>query len=185
MRCSRPRHRVHVEAQLVVLSAGAINSPQILLNSEIANRSGQVGRNLHLHPSILLAGIYDEDIYGYRGVPQSYYVDEFINLEKDPDSGYILMPVYGFPVATASQLPGFGREHWEVMRNYHRMVGLLVLMHDQSAGVVRGRSRRQAGDHLPREPQGAAAVRRRHEALRRDPLRQRRQAGDGAVRVDC
>jgi choline dehydrogenase-like flavoprotein len=134
---NRPRHRVHVEAQLVVLAAGAINSPQILLNSEIANGSGQVGRNLHLHPSILLAGIYDEDIYGYRGVPQSYYVDEFINLEKNPDSGYILMPVYGFPVTTASQVPGFGREHWEVMRNYHRMVGLLVLMHDQSAGVVR------------------------------------------------
>ena len=79
----------------------------------------------------------NEDIYGYRGVPQSYYVDEFIDLEKNPDSGYILMPVYGFPVATASQVPGFGREHWEVMRNYHRMVGLLVLMHDQSDGVVR------------------------------------------------
>jgi choline dehydrogenase-like flavoprotein len=133
----RPRHRVHVAAQLVVLAAGAINSPQILLNSTIANRGGQVGRNLHLHPSILLAGIYDEDIYGYRGVPQSYYVDAFINLEKDPDSGYILMPVYGFPVATASQLPGFGRAHWKTMRNYHRMVGLLVLMHDQSSGAVR------------------------------------------------
>ena len=105
---SRPRHRVHVEAQVVVLCAGAINSPQILLNSGIANRNGQVGRNLHLHPSVLLAGIYDEDIYGYRGIPQSYYVDEFIDLEKDPDSGYILMPVYGFPVMTATQLPGFG-----------------------------------------------------------------------------
>jgi choline dehydrogenase-like flavoprotein len=134
---NRPRHRVHVDAQLVVLSAGAINSPQILLNSEIATSSGHVGRNLHLHPSILLAGVYDEDIYGYRGVPQSYYVDEFINLEKDPDSGYILMPVYGYPVATASQLPGFGQEHWALMRNYHRMAGLLVLMHDDSAGAVR------------------------------------------------
>jgi choline dehydrogenase-like flavoprotein len=134
---NRPQHRVRVDAPLVVLSAGAINSPQILLNSGIADSSGQVGRNLHLHPSILLAGIYDEDIYGYRGIPQSYYVDEFINLEKDPNSGYILMPVYGFPVATAAQLPGFGREHGELMRNYHRMVGILVLMHDQSAGAVR------------------------------------------------
>ena len=137
----RPRHRLRVEAQVVVLSAGAINSPQILLGSGIANTSGQVGKNLHLHPSVLLAGVYDEDIYGYRGIPQSYYVDEFIDLEKDPDSGYILMPVYGFPVATATQLPGFGREHFEVMQNFHRMVGILVLMHDQSAGEVRvGRS---------------------------------------------
>ncbi len=133
----RPRHKVRVDAQLVVLSAGAINSPQILLHSGIANSSGQVGRNLHLHPSVLLSGIYDEDIYGYRGIPQSYYVDHFINLEKDAKSGYIIMPVYGFPVLTASQLPGFGRANWEIMQHFHRMVGILVLMHDESAGVVR------------------------------------------------
>src|SRR5262245_22577354 len=133
----RPSHTVRVDAQVVVLSAGAINTPQILLNNGLANGGGQLGQNLHLHPSVLLAGVYDEDIYGYRGITQSYYVDEFIDLEKDPDSGYILMPVYGFPVATASQVPGFGRAHWEVMRNFHRMVGLLVLMHDQSAGAVR------------------------------------------------
>src|SRR5262249_25627161 len=75
-RLGRPRHAVRVEARVVVLSAGAINSPQILLNSGVANSSGQVGLNLHLHPSVLLAGVYDEDIYGYRGIPQSYYVDE-------------------------------------------------------------------------------------------------------------
>ena len=134
---NRPLHTLRVEAQVVVLSAGAINSPQILLNNGIANSSGQVGRNLHLHPSVLLSGIYDEDIYGYRGIPQSYYVDQFIDLEKDPKSGYIIMPVFGFPVMTASQLPGFGRAQWEIMQNYHRMVGILVLMHDQSAGAVR------------------------------------------------
>jgi len=133
----RPRHTVRVDAQVVMLSAGAINTPQILLNNGLANRGGQVGQNLHLHPSVLLAGVYDEDIYGYRGIPQSYYVDEFIDLEKDPNSGYILMPVYGFPVATASQLPGFGRQHREMMQQYHRMVGILVLMHDESAGRVR------------------------------------------------
>jgi choline dehydrogenase-like flavoprotein len=132
----RRKHSLTVTAEVIVLSAGAINSPQILLRSGIANSSDQVGRNLHLHPSVLLSGIYDEDIYGYRGIPQSYYVDEFIDLENDPDSGYILMPVYGFPVMSASQIPGFGRQHFEVMRNFHRMVGILVLMHDQSSGRV-------------------------------------------------
>jgi choline dehydrogenase-like flavoprotein len=134
---NRPRHALHVDARVIVLAAGAINTPQILLNSGIANTSGQVGRNLHLHPSVLLSGVYDEDIYGYRGIPQSYLVDHFIDLERDPKSGYLIMPVFGFPVLTASQLPGFGREHWEIMRHFHRMVGLLVLMHDESAGQVR------------------------------------------------
>lgn len=133
----RVRARFTVHARVVVLCAGAINSPEILLRSGIANASGQVGRNLHLHPSVLLSGVYDEDIYGYRGIPQSYYVDEFIDLEKDPDSGYILMPVYGFPVMTAVNLPGFGPAHFDLMRNFHRMVGILVLLHDQSSGTVK------------------------------------------------
>jgi len=133
----RPRHRIHVTAPLVVLCAGAINTPALLLSSGIANANGRVGTDLHLHPSVLMSGIYDEDIYGYRGIPQSYYVDEFIDLERDPDSGYILMPVYGFPVMTATQLPGFGRAHFQFMRQYHRMVGILVLLHDQSSGQVR------------------------------------------------
>jgi choline dehydrogenase-like flavoprotein len=132
----KPQFALTIEAKIVVLSAGAINSPQILQASGIANSSGQVGRNLHLHPSVLLSGIYDDEIYGYRGIPQSYYVDEFIDLEKDPDSGYILMPVYGFPVMSATQIPGFGADHFEVMRNFNRMVGILVLMHDQSSGTV-------------------------------------------------
>lgn len=132
---NRPRHRLTVDAQVVVLCAGAINSPTLLQVSGI-NANRRVGQDLHLHPSVLLSGIYDEDIYGYRGIPQSYYVDEFIDLETDPDSGYILMPVYGFPIMTATQLPGFGSAHFDLMRNFHRMVGILVLMHDQSSGQV-------------------------------------------------
>lgn len=143
----RVRGHFKVHARVVVLCAGAINSPEILLRSGIANSSGQVGRNLHLHPSVLLSGVYDEDIYGYRGIPQSYYVDEFIDLEKNPDSGYILMPVYGFPVMTAVNLPGFGPEHFELMRSFHRMVGILVLLHDQSSGTVKVGSKKPRIDY--------------------------------------
>jgi choline dehydrogenase-like flavoprotein len=142
---NRPHHRFSVRAQVVVLCAGAINSPAILLRSGVGNSNDRVGRDLHLHPSVLLSGVYDEDIYGYRGIPQSYYVDQFIDLERDPTTGYILMPVYGFPVMTAAQLPGFGSAHFEIMKQYHRMVGILVLLHGQSSGrvTVDGRGRPQ------------------------------------------
>ncbi|MCK6555391.1 GMC family oxidoreductase [Candidatus Binatia bacterium] len=145
----RPRFGMRVEADVVVVSAGAINTPQLLLNSRVPNRNRQIGRNLHLHPSVLMAGFYDEDVHGYRGIPQSFYVDHFIDLEKDPDRGYILMPVFGYPIATGAQLPGFGAEHAAMMREYHRMVAILVLLHDQSAGTVTvdrsGRPRIQYG----------------------------------------
>ena len=131
------RGSIEVAAKVVVLSAGAVGSPDLLLRSGIANGSGQVGDNLHLHPSVMVAGFFADEIDAYRGIPQSYYVDEFIDLERDPNSGYVLMPIAGFPVMTASNLPGFGRAHFENMRGFSRMGGLLVLLHDQSAGSVR------------------------------------------------
>ena len=78
--------------------------------------TGQVGEHLHLHPSAMVAGFFDEPIHAYRGIPQSYYIDEFIDLARDPHAGYVLMPIAGFPVLTAAQLPGFGREQFRYMR---------------------------------------------------------------------
>jgi choline dehydrogenase-like flavoprotein len=127
---------VEVTAKVVVLSAGAVASPDLLLRSGLANGGGQVGRNLHLHPSVLVAGFFDEPVHAYRGIPQSYYVDQFIDLEKDPHTGFILMPIAGFPVLTAANMPGFGRAHFRGLRDYSKMVGLLALLHDRSAGRV-------------------------------------------------
>jgi choline dehydrogenase-like flavoprotein len=132
----RPGARLTVEAPVVVLSAGAVASPDLLLRSRLANRSGLVGRGLHLHPSVMVAGIFEEPIHAYRGIPQSWYVDEFIDLERDPHSGYVLMPIAGFPALTGTQLPGFGRDHFRWMREFAHTAGLLVLLHDRSEGDV-------------------------------------------------
>jgi choline dehydrogenase-like flavoprotein len=129
-----PRGSIEVTAKAVVLCAGAVASPDLLLRSGLGGEA--VGRHLHLHPSIMVAGFFDEEIHAYRGIPQSYYVDEFIDLERDPHRGYVLMPIAGFPVLTAVNLPGFGRRHFDLMRNYSRMAGLLVLLHDRSEGSV-------------------------------------------------
>jgi len=130
------RARLAVDARAVVLAAGAVGSPDVLLRSRIANRSGQVGRNLHLHPAAMAAGLFDEEIHAYRGIPQSYYVDQFIDLARDPHRGYVLMPISGFPVLTAINLPGFGRDHFRFLREYARTASLIVLLHDRSAGSV-------------------------------------------------
>lgn len=132
----RPGPEIEVEAQVVVLAAGAVASPDLLLRSGIADGSGQVGRNLHLHPSVMVAGSFDEDLQPYRGIPQSYYVDEFIDLAADPHRGVILMPITGFPILTSANLPGFGREHFEHMKTFSRTAGLLALLHDRSGGRV-------------------------------------------------
>jgi choline dehydrogenase-like flavoprotein len=154
---------IEVKAKVVVLCAGAVASPDILLRSDLANGSGQVGRNLHLHPAAIALGQFPDDLEPYRGIPQSYYIDQFIDLEKDPHSGYILMPISGFPVLTAGSLPGFGRKHFALMREFSRSAGLLVLLHDQSAGTVR------SGDSLSR-PKIEYALTPRDRALMAEGL---------------
>jgi len=133
----RPHGRIEVEAPVVVLAAGAVASPDLLLRSGVANRSGQVGNNLHLHPAVMAAGIFDEEIHAYRGIPQSFYVDEFIDLDADPHRGVVLMPITGFPVLTSVNYAGFGRAHYAQMRDFPRTAGLLALLHDRSRGTVR------------------------------------------------
>jgi choline dehydrogenase-like flavoprotein len=130
----RPGPAFVIEARRVVLSAGAVGSPDLLQRSGLGGPA--VGRHLHLHPSVIASGVFEEPFEPYRGIPQSYYVDEFIDLERDPHRGTVLMPITGFPALMASQLPGFGREHFRWMRDFGRSAGLLALLHDRSEGTV-------------------------------------------------
>ncbi|MDX3752951.1 GMC family oxidoreductase [Streptomyces sp. AK08-02] len=57
--------RVH--ADVVVLAAHAIENARLLLLSRLANRSGQVGRNLMDHPVLLTWGLMPEAVGAYRG----------------------------------------------------------------------------------------------------------------------
>lgn len=66
-----------VEAKYFILCAGAIQTPYLLLRNGIANSSGLVGKNLHIHPSFSLGGIFDEKLDGWKSISQSLAVDEF------------------------------------------------------------------------------------------------------------
>ena len=58
---------VTVRGKVFVLAAHAIEGAKLLLASNVANSSGQVGRNLMDHPLILTWGLLPEKIGAYRG----------------------------------------------------------------------------------------------------------------------
>ena len=131
-----PSGKLRVQSDIVVLAAGAINSPQLWLKSRLPNTNQRVGKNLHLHPAAFVGGIFNENINGYLGIPQSYYIDQFLDLERTPDSGYLLMPAFGSQMIVAASLPGFGEDHRELMERYRHIAALLVLLHDRTTGRV-------------------------------------------------
>lgn len=69
--------RIRINAKHVVVSAGAIRSPALLMRSKVLDPSGQTGKRTFLHPvSASLAKMPDE-VAGFRGAPQSVYSDQF------------------------------------------------------------------------------------------------------------
>jgi choline dehydrogenase-like flavoprotein len=69
--------RVQVSAPIVIVAAGTIHTPLLLARSGLGRASGQLGRNLSLHPATAAFARMEEIVDMARGVPQSFYVDEF------------------------------------------------------------------------------------------------------------
>ncbi len=99
---ARNGRTVKVRARAVILAGGAIPTPLLMLKQGLGNASGQVGRNLTLHPSSGYSAIFDEDVRGHAHIPQGYGCDEFLRdgvlvTASQPDvNGYgVFFPTVG------------------------------------------------------------------------------------------
>jgi choline dehydrogenase-like flavoprotein len=128
-------YTLKVKSEVVILAAGAINSPRIWRHSRLPDPADQVGRNLRLQPQVVVTALYAEPIEGWKGIPQSYVVDEFLAIgDRGAGSGYLLVPTFAHPVTAASMLPGYGAEHRALMTLYPRLGAIAVLLHDHTRG---------------------------------------------------
>ena len=123
--------RLDVRAPLVVVAAGTIHTPLLLARSHLGGRSGELGGNLALHPATGAYALMDEDVDMAKGVPQSFYVDEFAG------EGIMFEGVAGPPSYVALSLPLSGRKHAEAMANYRRLAMFGLMVSDSSRGSVR------------------------------------------------
>ncbi len=114
----------------VVLAGGAFGTPELLLRSGFASESGQLGRNLRIHPACWVGARFAEQVRGWDGVMQSYAVNEW------EDRG-LLMEATFTPLAFGAQwLPGTGVEHQERVLAYDRIASTGVHLSDRSSGRV-------------------------------------------------
>ena len=152
-----------------IVAGGALGTPELLLRSGLGG--GQVGRNLHIHPACWIGGRYEEQVRGWEGVMQSYYVDEWEPQRILLEATFTPLPFGG------AWLLGSGREHQESILGFDRIGSIGVHLSDESAGrvgIARDGSLR-AGYALTNED--AAPPRLRHRPRRGSPLRRRRGRG--------
>lgn len=124
-------YRLTVYARAVVLAAGAVYTPWLLLRNRIGPRH-LIGRNLRIHPGCGVVGLFDEEIEGWRGVMQSYYVDEWL------EEGILLEATFPPPGVgySAGVLPFIGRDYKARLARYRQMAAIGILVSDTGAGRV-------------------------------------------------
>ncbi|HUA12636.1 MAG TPA: GMC family oxidoreductase [Solirubrobacteraceae bacterium] len=124
---------VTVNAPRVVVACGALESPALLLRSQIGGEC--VGRYLRLHPCTAMIGLYGEDLQGWRGAPHAGLVNEFANLEDG----------YGFLIEGAQYTTALGssaipfvsaRQHKELMSRFAGAATFIGLLRDHGHGSV-------------------------------------------------
>lgn len=123
--------QLEVRAPTVVVACGTIHTPLLLQRSRLEDVSAQRGHNLALHPATAGFALMDEVVDMARGVPQSFYVDEFAA------QGIMFEGVAGPPAYAAMSLPLTGARHARAMADYRRLAQFGLMVSDQSRGSVR------------------------------------------------
>jgi len=126
-------YRLTVRAKTVVVAAGAINSPALLLRSGLDNPN--IGKHLKLHPVSIIAGIYPEKVYAWQGVMQSAYSDQFAHLDGN----------YGYKLEVPPTHPGLlglvtswfsARAYRDFITNAPNIGTFIVLSRDKGEGAI-------------------------------------------------
>jgi choline dehydrogenase-like flavoprotein len=125
--------RLRVDAPTVVVAAGGIETPALLLRSGIGGP--QVGRNLRLHPTYMVTGVYDEPVQAWTG--QLITVMSFDFMQCEDGGGFFIAPLGLSPATWGGQSPWTdGRAAREHFLKFPHMASWHAISHDHGAGRV-------------------------------------------------
>jgi choline dehydrogenase-like flavoprotein len=121
--------RYTVRARLAtIVAGGALGTPELLLRSGLGGSA--VGRHLHIHPACWVGARYAEEVRGWDGVMQSYYVDQW-----EPQR--LLLEATFTPLAFGGAwLPGAGSDHQRSLLEFGHVGSIGVHLSDESSGRV-------------------------------------------------
>lgn len=128
------RRDITIRAPRVILAAGPLATPLLLMRSNLKSR--HIGRHLHLHPASLVAAVWPEDVRPWEGPILTAVVNEFSNLDGDG---------YGIKLEATTMLPGWflpvfpwrsGLQWKDFAAKMKRMTGYISLARDRYAGRV-------------------------------------------------
>ena len=122
---------IRVDAKVIVLAAGTLNTPHLLRKNHIAIFNRHIGRHLTIHPASKVMALFDEEIRGWEGVPQGFSFDGMAS------EGILFEGAFTPPSASSINLSLPPRLHKEVMEKFRHLAAFGFLMSDEGRGWIR------------------------------------------------
>ncbi len=152
------RHTFKIHAEHVVLAAGALHTPLLMMASGLGKRSGVLGRNLSIHPGFGVQALFDQPIKIWQGAMQSAFA------HHPQDDRLIYLSVAAPPSLLGGFFGGAGAEYISDVRDGLQHLAMFgAMVHDDSSGRV--------WPGLGREPVVTYAMSRRDKKLFRDGVK--------------
>jgi choline dehydrogenase-like flavoprotein len=132
LNCKSPSgKKLQVRARHVILSAGAIATPALLLRSRAPDPRQLVGKRTFLHPTTFSMAVMPSPVIAYSEAPQSVYTDHFnwLNGPTGPVGYKIEVPPL-HPMLTSGLIGAHGAKHLALMREYPRLHCAIALLRD-------------------------------------------------------
>jgi choline dehydrogenase-like flavoprotein len=121
-------HRLRLEGRMTLLAAGTFHTPALLKRNRLARGNRHLGRHLTLHPATKVFAEFDEEIRGWEGTPQAYYLDTFHG------EGIMFEGIFTPPDIAGMSVPFIGPKMVDFLRSYSRMTSFGFLISDESEG---------------------------------------------------
>jgi choline dehydrogenase-like flavoprotein len=122
--------RIEIRARHFVAAGGAINTPGLLLRSNLPDPHRVVGKRTFLHPTVVSAALMPDPVNAHAGAPQTVYSDAFLDVPVEGAIGYKLEAPPVHPILAAITLPGHGEPHARLMRALPRLSVVIALLRD-------------------------------------------------------
>jgi len=123
-------HVLTVRSRAVVVSCGAILTPLLLGAQGLGARSGQLGKNLSIHPAAGALAEFDEQILPWNGIPQGYSIEEL------HDEGILYEGAMVPLEMTMSMTQLIGPELIRLAESFDHVASFGFLVEDTSRGSV-------------------------------------------------
>ena len=126
-----------VRAKVVVVAAGALNTPQLLVRSGLSRAS--IGRHVGLHPLRLVYGLFDEPQDAHMVYPITAHC---MDHQLDEDGGFVIeATTIQDPISFATTLcdeegPLWGPRLVEAVRAFRHWSGVLAMVNDENNAAV-------------------------------------------------